>query len=299
MKKLYIINTYRGVSEAMAAEYAISIYAEMKGGEVIFSEEQVEDKENAEIEYVDGLNLYYSNDIGAMRQQIIHRNNEFVKKALNNAKKLIMGKDEEGNDKTYLDVMLNQRIEGKNNAGSSYKVDSKEELYQKLISQEWSETTHPDVMPGCKVFKSNLAGLEGILDIDDLPDDVELYAIDPKETGKIGIGAGNIEKNPVKETYLIVGKEQIDGKEEDVVFTFHPGEPVRPSEIETKEIPDGTKLTKEEAEQLGFDKVKYLSDKLLEQYRHKYSAINLENSVKESKELDSEIAELEKGKEKE
>ncbi len=299
MKKLYIINTNHGVNGMMEAEYATSVYAEMKEGKVVLSENEIEDKDNAEIEYVDGLNLYYSKDIEAMRQKIIHRNKEFVKKALDNAKKLIMGKDEEGKDKTYLDIMLNQRIDGKNNAGSSYKVNSKEELYEKLISQEWTETSHPDVMPGCRVFKSNLAGLEGILDLDDLPDDVELYAIDPKGTGKIGMGAGNIEKKPVEETYLIVGKEQIDGKETDVVFTFHPGEPVRPSEIETKEIPDGTKLTREEAEQLGFDKVKYLSEEMLQQYRHKNSAMKLENSVKKSKELDSEIAELEKGKEKE
>ena len=219
---------------------------------------------------------------------------EFVKQALDNASKIIMGKDENGKDRTYLDVMLAQRIEGPNNAGSSYNVNSPEQLYQQLISQEWTETTHPDVMPGCRVFKSNLAGLEGILDLDNLPDDVEMYAIDPKGTGKIGIGAGNIEKNPVKETYLIIGKENINGKDEDVVFTFHPGEPVRPSEVETQEIPDGTRLSKEEAKKLGFDKAKYLSEEMLEQYRHKQKAMNLNASVNKSKQLDSEIDKLEK-----
>ena len=214
----------------------------------------------------------------------------FIKAALDNAKRIQMG------DKTYLDVMLGQRIEGPTNAGSSYKVESPEELYEKLVNQEWEETTHPDVMPGCRVFKSDLAGLEGILNLKNLPDDVELYAIDPKGTGKVGVGAGKIEKNPVEETYLIIGKENIDGKNEDVVFTFHPGEPVRLSEVETKDIPDGTKISKQEAEKLGFDKVKYLSEEMLEEYRHKAKAQELQAKVDESKELDDEIAKEDKDK---
>ena len=97
---------------------------------------------------------------------------EFVKTALENARRIVMGKNEDGTDKTYLDVMLGQRVEGPTNAGSSYEVNSPEELYEQLISQEWEETTHPDVMPGCRVFKSNLAGLEGILNLDKLPNAV-------------------------------------------------------------------------------------------------------------------------------
>ena len=58
-----------------------------------------------------------------------------------------------------------------------------------------------------------------------------------------------------KNTNVILGKENINGKDEDVVFTFHPGEPVKPSEVETQEIPDGTRLSKEEAKKLGCNKV--------------------------------------------
>ena len=250
------------------------------------------------------------NDIKKDKEQIAHwegvisetlysRGNqlEFVKKSLDNAKKIVMGKDENGNDKTYLDVMLGQRIEGPNNAGSSYNISSPEELYNKLISQDWRETTHPDVMPGCRVFKTNLAGLEGILDLDKLPDDIELYAIDPKGTGKVGMGAGNVQKNPVEETYLIIGKENIDGKEEDVVFTFHPGEPVRPSMVETSELSDGEILTKEDAIYFGFNKVKYLSEEMLEQYRRKQKEKKLQSAINETKKIDSEIEKPENEKE--
>lgn len=61
------------------------------------------------------------------------------------------------------------------------------------------------------------------------------------------------EKGPAtEETWLIIGKEEGT----DVVFTFHPGEPVRPSVVEVKDCPDGTKLTKDQAIALGFDLAK-------------------------------------------
>ena len=124
-------------------------------------------------------------------------NLEFIKTAFENAKTLVMGTDENGNPKTYYDMLLAQRIEGPTNAGSSYKVNSPKELYQTLVAQKWEETTHPDVMPGCRVFKcSGLEGLEGILNLDQLPDDVEMFAIDPKNTGKVNLGVGNIAKVP-------------------------------------------------------------------------------------------------------
>ena len=292
----YVINTFNHLAGLMEADAAARAYAKDIGAVYINDESEL--PEGAELVSVDGFDLYHQgilrgkkSDIEVDAISIINEiNNKFVKKSLDNAKRIVMGKNEDGTDKTYLDVMLEQRIEGPTNAGSSYKVESKEELYEKLINQTWEETEHPDVMPGCRVFKSNLAGLEGILNLDELPDDVELYAIDPKGTGKIEMGAGKVEKKPAQETYLIIGKENIDGKEEDVVFTFHPGEPVRPSMVESKDIPDGTRLTKEQAHTLGFDMAKYMSEEMLEQYRNKYIGLD------ESKKLDEIIEKLAKEK---
>ena len=53
-------------------------------------------------------------------------------------------------------------------------------------------------------------------------------------------------------TYLITGKE--DGV--DVVFTFHPGEPIRPSIVEVKDLNHGAKVSKAYAKELGFDLAK-------------------------------------------
>lgn len=196
------------------------------------------------------------------------KNNELIKKALENAKKIVMYKDNDGKDVTYLDTMLNQRIEGPTNAGSSYNM-SKEELLNKLLNGKWEEVEHPGVKEGCRCFKMPLKGLEGILDIKDLPETTNFYAIDPKHTGNISVGAAGIQKKEVDDTYLIVGKDDINGIEDDVVFTFHPGEPVAPSNVTTQEIPDGKKLSLDEIKNLGFDKVKFMSKEMEKEYIEK------------------------------
>lgn len=151
-----------------------------------------------------------------------------LEQIIENTKKINMG------GKDYLSLMLEQRVEGPTNAGSSYKVESAEELLKMLQRVHWIETSHPDVAPGCQAYEAHLPGLLGIFPIDSLPVDVELFAIDPKGTGKVSIGAANIPKEHVDFSFLIIGKEEIDGEQLDVIFTFHPGEPVPPSIIETK-----------------------------------------------------------------
>lgn len=204
------------------------------------------------------------------RIEVADTDKAFVKKALKTANDLVIKQDEHGKDITYLQSMLQQRIEGPTNAGSSYENVTERELLENLLNADWEETFHPDVMEGCRVFKCNLPGLEGILNLDELDENTELYAIDPKGTGNIGIGAGNVTKKIAQETYLITGKEMIDGIEKDIAFTFHPGEPVRPSQVKAEKVADGTKLTVAKARKLGLDKAKYLSDDMLQMYREKY-----------------------------
>lgn len=203
------------------------------------------------------------------RIEVSDTNKAFVKKALKTANDLVIKQDEHGKDITYLQSMLQQRIEGPTNAGSSYENVTERELLENLLNADWEETSHPDVMEGCRVFKCNLPGLEGILDLDELDENAELYAIDPKGTGNVGIGAGNVTKKRAQETYLITGKEMIDGIEKDIVFTFHPGKPVKPSQVKAQKVADGTRLTVAKAKKLGLDKAKYLSEDMLQMYREK------------------------------
>lgn len=154
----------------------------------------------------------------------------------------------------YYDCLFDNRIEGPKNTGSSYNL-TKNELEEKIKNADWQEVVHPDVMPGCTAFKANIPGLLGIMPIQELPEEADLYTIDTKHTGFIGIGCTGVQKMPVGYSYLILGMEG----DLEVVFTFHPGEPVRPSEVETAEIPAGKKITKEEALAMGFSLCKYLS----------------------------------------
>lgn len=178
--------------------------------------------------------------------------NERIAEALKNTHELIIA------GKSYLESMIMQRIEGPTNAGSSYENVTPADLLQKLYDSEWEQVEVEGVMPGCTAFKTNLPGLNGIIDIENLSEDAEFYAIDPKGTGTIGIGVANVPKTPEQDTYLIVGEEA--GKE--VVFTFHPGKPVAPSMVETKDYPHGTKLTREQVKELGFSKAKYISEEM-------------------------------------
>lgn len=126
-----------------------------------------------------------------------------------------------------------------------------EEMEKALKAADWIEAEHPDVMPGCKAFKTTdiKGGHFGLLKIADLPEDAEITAFDPKGTGKVSMVVSGQSGPLVAETWLIIGDEE----GHDVVFTFHPGEPVRPSVLDISDCPNGTKLTKAEALGLGFD----------------------------------------------
>jgi len=204
------------------------------------------------------------------------KNSNRIKQALDNTKEVMMG------DKNYLDRQLEQRLEGPENAGSSYGGITKEELLQKLYDAEWEQVEHEGVMAGCTAFKTNLPGLSGILDIKNLPPNTEFYAIDPKGTGNVGVGAVNVTKNPVEETYIILGDEA--GKE--VVFTFHPGEPISPSMVKSETLPNGTKLTREKVEQYGFRMAKFITPEM----KKKFDEMNLSerSNVKEKSSAEDE-----------
>ncbi len=142
------------------------------------------------------------------------------------------------------------------NGGSCYPGKTPQEIADMVMEADWHEAQHPDVMPGCSAFKASIpGGLFGLVKVDDLPDSAVLIAVDPKGTGRISMTVCKeylASENMTDETWLIVGPEA----GVDVVYTFHPGEPVRPSLVETAELADGTRLTKGDAKAFGFDLAK-------------------------------------------
>lgn len=111
-------------------------------------------------------------------------------------------------------------------------------------------------MPGCTAFvtKDIKGGRFGLAKITELPDDALIIASDPKNTGKVSMTVSGIRGQSVEATWLIIGKE--DGR--DVVFTFHPGEPIRPSLVSVSDCQNGKKFSKGAALELGFDLAKII-----------------------------------------
>ena len=146
--------------------------------------------------------------------------------------------------------------------GSTYDNMSPEALREHLKKAQWEEVFHKDVMPGCKAYvtKNIPGGRMGLLNVKDLPDDTLFLAEDPKSTGRVSICTAGELGHETKETFIIVGKDTDQpnpaDRERPVVFTFHPGEPVRPSLVNTAKIADGSILTKSEVLGLGFDLAK-------------------------------------------
>lgn len=133
-------------------------------------------------------------------------------------------------------------------------IDNIDDMEKELIKSRWEVAENPNVAPGCTAYvtKDIHGGQYGMVPVATQPDDTIFVIEDQKNTGKVSLvmqGAGRI---PAEETWIIVGPEQ--GK--DVVYTFHPGEPVPRATTSTEELPIGTVLTKQEALALGFNLAK-------------------------------------------
>ena len=153
----------------------------------------------------------------------------------------------------YWDSCLAKRIVG--GAGSRFidtdgnPISSKEVLEDMLCNADWTEVKHPLVADDCTAYKCNLKGTLGIIKVADLPDDTVFIVDDRKGTGKVSLTVVGVQGDIVSESYLITGDEA--GKT--VVFTFHAGEPISPSKVTTDTIAHGSKVSKSQALELGFE----------------------------------------------
>lgn len=108
-------------------------------------------------------------------------------------------------------------------------------LEEALRGAEWEEYSHPDIMEGCRgYFTTQIPGLLGVVNLHDLDPSTPISWEDPKDTGKVTPVIEDKLHHTMEFTVLIVGPEY----EEEVVYTFHPGAPVRPSSVELED--DGT-----------------------------------------------------------
>ncbi len=170
--------------------------------------------------------------------------NNTVHIAINNTKMLL---------KEYYVATLEQRCDVKGAAGSTIDgVVNVEEMENLLNTVEWKEYSHSAIADGCEGFVTPIPGKMGVVELSSLADDTEVVLDDRKGTGKVTPTVCGIDRVPVDFTVLIVGPEKIEEETVQVMYTFHPGEPITPSRVSASEkYKHGTKITVKEAKGIG------------------------------------------------
>lgn len=151
---------------------------------------------------------------------------------------------------TYWEATVKSRTPGSSN-GSVFSFDNVEKILFEDRIHDWVPFPEcPNLLPGCTAFKlCDVPGCLGIINLEKLDGSVMLDVVNNKKTGMAKCLIVNGPKGPeTDEAVLILGEDQ--GRE--VVFTFHPGLPVKPDEIPVERLKGRTQLSVSEAIDFGF-----------------------------------------------
>lgn len=174
----------------------------------------------------------------------------------------------------YLERCLAQRVAGSpSRAGSWYDLPDTTALLVTLLGADWEVYDHPAIKSPAVGFRAPIAGKLGMLPLRDLPRNAEIHLTDPKGGEEYWTGERSVSASVVAErwsgvspvevefTTLILGPS-VPGVPDSAltVWTFHPGQPVRPSSV-ARITPEGEDLhgkvvPRDEAIRLGFDLAK-------------------------------------------
>lgn len=173
--------------------------------------------------------------------------NTRISQAIANTKRVVPG---------YFEKTVEQRLPG--GCGSVLEGDYNDisDVISALENAEWHEYTHESLMPGTTAYKTNdITGRLGIVDLANLPSDVEVTLDDRKNTGKVSATISGELGAKVDFVVIILGDEQ----GEEVVFTFHPGDPVRASQVTCEPGMHGKIISVREAQNLGLTTAKIIA----------------------------------------
>jgi len=152
----------------------------------------------------------------------------------------------------YWNNTLNQRsMKSEMVAGSRYDM-SPEQIENSLLNADWTPYSHENVKAPAKAFKANIAGYEGLVKLKTLPKDKTVVLDDRKNTGKVSVVADGVLGKKVNHTVILIGPHE--GSE--VVWTFHPSDPIMPSVVDAGEGMNGKEITVQEAIEMGFEYAK-------------------------------------------
>jgi hypothetical protein len=126
-----------------------------------------------------------------------------------------------------------------------------------LLEAAWAPYEHSAVAPGCVAFRAHLPGplRVGVVELARLDGALPVKLADVKSTGyyEVEIEAVHVSGTPAEYTDFVTA---ILGDHEggEVVFTFHPGEPIAPSRVavSTPGLPSDAMIPVHEARRLGF-----------------------------------------------
>lgn len=164
----------------------------------------------------------------------------------------------------YFMKCLQQRLD-KIGKGSFYPYTDTEVLEKELMSAEWEEFKHPNIARGCHgyiSYSNGLHGFVGVIPLSMLPAGTKCYLRDIKGTGTLSLcvkPVGNERGLVSTYTVLITGD---DGYGE-CMFTFHPGDPLKPSSLTSDGsnehgLRDGDEISVKEAIRYGFRHAKII-----------------------------------------
>lgn len=166
---------------------------------------------------------------------------ERITNAVNNIKQMLP---------EYWESTVSSRTPGKS-VGSVFNFKDVEKVLFEDRLNDWEVYENcPNLIPGCTAYVlRDVSGHLGVIELYKLDPMMMLDVIDNKKTGKAKLLA-HVGIGPETDfATVIIGEEQ--GKE--VIFTFHPGQPIRPSEIPIEALKGRNKITVAEAITLGFE----------------------------------------------
>ncbi len=151
----------------------------------------------------------------------------------------------------YAERTLTQRQPGPESCGS---VLDRALTWEELAALPWEEYIPPvGAQADCTYFRTTaIGGQLGVVNLTTLPVNSFVTLDDRKDTGKVSAVVKGVRGAHVDFVVAILGEEQ--GQE--VLFTFHPGDPVSPSRVQAEPGLHGKSVTVSEALAMGLTTAK-------------------------------------------
>ena len=147
---------------------------------------------------------------------------------------------------------------GMNTIGSYFDHDNVWDLFHDLLSADWEPFEHPAVREGTYALRANIPGNLGLINLHDCMESDWVTISDEHGVGKLSASISEELVDPglkrVDYSIIIIGPmECVTGETVDVMYTVHPGDPIRPSVLEGT---DTVYVPATEAISMGFDLAK-------------------------------------------